>query len=69
MQNLVMHLIFAKSLILHVSLGYECTSEQVYIKKVLCQPFKRKPHKMVKYTQTIRRLLRLTILWGWRLYG
>ena len=41
--------------------------------------FHRQPHKMVKYTQTIRRLLLelrivwvcLTILWGWRLkdYG
>ena len=37
--------------------------------------FKSQPHKMVKYTQTIRRLFRrivsvcLTILWGWRLKG
>ena len=30
--------------------------------------FKRQPHKMVKHSQTIRRLsVRLTVLWGWRL--
>ena len=41
----------------------------------LYNSFKRQPHRMVKHTQTIRRLTAnelfkcLTILWEWRLKG
>ena len=36
--------------------------------ELLCQPFRRETHKMVKHTQIIVWVC-LTILWGWCLNG
>ena len=59
---------------IHGNSEFNCGFTQLYYVRCIeiFKPFKREPHKIVKHTQTIRRLLpknclSVTILLGWRL--
>ena len=61
--------ILANNFILHVWHVSEYAFDTPFIMKLTIQPFKRKPHKMVKHTQTIYRQIVFDHFVGFALKG